>query len=514
MRSKLFKQQKPNTKTCPYALFSTQKSASSPHEALPTIPEPETASIAIPQHQQGWRNLGRLFDQGASPFFYEMAARTKQKFFKIYIGTKPIYIVTDGNIAKELLTKSPDLGRGDILEPFTHMVGRVFFAEDGAAASEPRKVFLNTIARGPINFERIAQVNERTFASMQLASNGGVDDLYAYVAWHTIGCIAACFVGTDDLSVLPSDTHQIFMQATRLITKASMDPLSRLIHPGLRSDFRETSKAMADIAKKLLNSNIDNICKGNNYIWDLGIFRAEQLHPEMNFDDCTHFEEHNPKAKIVRDLIEHDRFIREHGPLTIFASSNVGATMFYLLDVLSQRPDVVNKMHEEIARVLGKEPFTYKRLADLPYVRAVVEEALWQATPIPNFPRAVLKPFQVNINGETVSFQKNDMLMFLFRPMQGPNRVFSPEKWIEGDPDLYSFGAGPRRCPANPFAKQMLCQFLVDMDLYGLRIMPTRKPTYTTRNGLLGPNYQPEQPLSAKVEHATEEEYPRAIARL
>ncbi|CAM2977501.1 Cytochrome P450 [Legionella steigerwaltii] len=513
MEMKLFKPQKTNTKTCPYAPNTTQKPATSPHDALPNIPEAETGSKTLPQHQQGWRNLGRLFDQGASPFFYEMAARTKQKFFKIDIGTQNIYMVTDGKIAKELLTKYPELGRGDILEPFTHMVGRVFFAEDGLAASEPRKVFLNTIARGPINFERIAQVNQRTFDSMNLTSNGGIDDLYASVAWHTIGCIAACFVGTYDLSALPPDTHKIFMDATRLITKASMDPLSRLIHPGLRSDFRATSKAMADIAQKLLSTNIDNICKGNNYIWDLGIFRAEQLHPEMNFDDCTHFEENNPKATIVRDLIENDRFIREHGPLTIFASSNVGATMFYMLDVLSQRPDVVDKMHEEIARVLGKEPFTYNRIADLPYVQAVVQETLWQATPIPNFPRAVLNPFQANINGETISFQKGDMLMFLFRPMHGPNRAFSPEKWLEGD-DLFSFGAGPRRCPASPFAKQMLTQFLVDMDLHGLRIMPTRKPTYTTRNGLLGPDYQPEDPLSAEVEHVAGEEYPRAIARL
>ncbi|WP_454782464.1 cytochrome P450 [Legionella sp. WA2022007384] len=481
---------------------------------MPDISEAETASKVVPQHQQGWRNLGRLLDQGASPFFYEMAARTKQKFFKIFIGTQCVYMVTDGKIAKELLTKHPELGRGDILEPFTHMVGRVFFAEDGAKASEPRKVFLNTIVRGSINFEKIAAVNNRTFASMQLTSNGGFDDLYASVAWHTIGCIAACFVGTYDLSALPSDTHKTFMEATRLITKASMDPLSRLAHPSLRSDFRVTSRAMADIAQKLLFSNIENICKGNNYIWDLGVFRAEQLHPQINFDECTHFEESNSQAKIVRDLIENDRFIREHGPLTIFASSNIGATMFYMLDVLSQRPDVVDKMREEITRVLNKEPFTYKHMAHLPYVRAVVQEALWQATPIPNFPRAVLKPFQTNINGETVSFQKGEMLMFLFRPMQGPNRTFSPEKWLEGDADLFSFGAGPRHCPANPFAKQMLTQFLVDMTLHGLRIMPTRKATYTTRNGLLGPDYQPDQPLAAEVEHITEEEYPRVSARL
>ncbi|WP_454785748.1 cytochrome P450 [Legionella sp. WA2024007413] len=508
MKAKLFNPK--NTNTCPYS----QNTATSPHEALAEISEAETSSKALPQHQQGWRNLGRLFDQGASPFFYEMAARTKQKFFKIYIGTQCVYMVTDGKIAKELLTKHPELGRGDILEPFTHMVGRVFFAEDGVAASEPRKVFLNTIARGSINFKKIAEVNNRTFDSMQLASNGGFEDLYACVAWHTIGCIAACFVGTHDLSALPPDTHKIFMDATRLITKASMDPLSRLAHPSLRADFRVTSRAMADIAQKLLFANIENICKGNNYIWDLGIFRAEQLHPEMNFDECTHFDEHNPQAKIVRDLIEKDRFIREHGPLTIFASSNIGATMFYMLDILSQRPDVADKMYEEITRVLGTEPFTYKHMTKLPYVRAVVQEALWQATPIPNFPRAVLKPFQVNINGETVSFQKGEMLMFLFRPMQGPNRSFSPERWLEGDEDLFSFGAGPRHCPANPFAKQVLTQFLVDMNLHGLRIMPTRKATYTTRNGLLGPDYHPVEPLSAEVEYLEEEGYPRENAKL
>lgn len=511
---------KPNTEKCPYSHASVQQksAATSPQEVLSIESASQPTPAAPPQQEQGWRNFLRMHNQGPHLFFAKMAARTGEPLSVVKVGPKRVYQITDGKITEELLAKyAKQLGRGSLLVPFKSMVGDVFFANDGQLASDTRKIFLETISRISENFHRIAQVNERTLASTQL-TEGNIPDVYAFVAWHTISCISACFVGTDDLSAIPSDTHKTFLSATRQITQATMDPLSRVIHPCLRSEFREASTAMASIAKQLLHSSTDAICKGNNYIWDLAIFRAQQLHPAMNFDNCTHFEEKNPQAQIVRDLIQKDPFILEHGPLTIFASSNVGATLFYLLDVLSSRLDVVDIMRAEIARVLGDQPFTYERMTDLPYVQAVVQEALWQATPIPNFPREVLSPFETCINGKTVSFQKGDMLMLLFRPMQGPTREFTPEKWLGGDnnptPTLFAFGTGHRRCPARPFAEQMLTQFLVNMTLNNLHIVLTKKPTYTTRNGNLGPDYQPQQPVTAEVRSITAEVHSRAVARL
>ncbi len=519
---------KSNTESCPYRHTTDaptsssvqQKSApTSPQEVLPTVTVSRSVSAAPPQLTQGWRNFARMRAQGPHHFFSEMAARTKQPFFKVQVGPQVLYQIADGEIAQELLIKqAKHLGRGGLLIPFKSMVGDVFFANDGQLASDTRKVFLNSVTRVLENFDRITQVTERTFASTKLVPGGGISDVFAFVAWHTMACISACFVGTDDLSAIPSDTHEIFLKATRQITQATMDPISRLIHPCLRSEFREASTAMASIAHRLLHSNLSNILKGNNYIWDLAVFRAQQIHPEMNFDNCTHFEADNPQAQIIRDLIENDRFVLEHGPLTIFASANVGATLFHLLDVLSYRPDIVESMRAEVTRVLGEQAFTYDRMAELPYVRAVVREALWQATPIPDFPREVLSPFKACINGETVSFKKGEMLMFLFRPMQGPERQFSPERWLGGDnnpaPTLFAFGEGPRRCPARPFAEQLLTQFLVNMTLHNLHIVLTRRPTYTTHNGNLGPDYQPQKPVTADIRPIMPEMNSRAVARL
>jgi cytochrome P450 len=500
------RQKQPEPQQCPYKNSVRDESkprAISPGEALPIIPTTRSNSTATPpQLQQGWRNLARMQKQGPHVFFSKMAARAPQPFFKVEVGPKIVYQVADGKAAEELLTKhAKHLGRGNLLVPFKSMVGDVFFANDGPKAADTRKVFLNTVTRLQDNFQRINQVNERSFAAIELGS-GRIPDLFAFVAWHTMGCIAKCFVGTDDLSAIPSDTHKTFMDATRFIAEASMDPVSRLIHPSLRSGFRTASHVMAHIATELLEKNIEVICRGHNYTWDLAVFRAKELHPEMNFDNCTHYDASNPQSRIVRNLIvNRDRFVLEHGPLTIFASSNVGATLYYLIDTLSRRPDVILKMREEINRVLEGQPFTYERINDLPYVRAVIQEALWQATPIPDFPREVLSPFETNINGETVSFQQGDMIMLLFRPMQGTTGEFTPERWLGGEnnptPTLFAFGAGHRRCPAQPFAKQLLMQFLVSMISHNLHIVPTARTTYTTRNGTLGPDYQPHQPIAA-----------------
>lgn len=495
---------------CPYQQTMNtnqqqQHDAASPHEALPAILETGSSSELPPQTEQGLKNFLRMRDQGPHVFFARMASRTHKAFFQIKVGFKPVYMITDGTIAEQLLKEYGEhLGRGSLLDPFKSMVGEtVFFAHDGPGATKTRQVFLNSVLRVSENFNRIAQVTERSFTSTQLTEKQGIPDLFAFVAWHTIGCIASCFVGTNDLSAIPSDTHITFLKATRQITQATMDPLSRLIHPCLRQEFREASTAMAEIARQLLHSNIDNICKGDNYIWDLAIFRAKELFPERNFDNCPHFDASNPQTQIIREIVEKDAFILEHGPLTIFASANVGSTLFYLIDVLSRRPDIIDNMRTEITRVLGDEPFSYQHMAKLGYVRAVVQEALWQATPIPDFPREVLSPFEASIMGETVSFHKGNLLMFLFRPMQGPSREFSPEKWLDGEEKcsqkLFAFSAGHRRCPAKPFAEQVLTQFLVSMTLHNLHILLTSKAAYTTHNGNLGPDYKPQKPVTAEV---------------
>jgi cytochrome P450 len=488
---------------CPYQ----NAMATSPQMALPA---PQQSSTATRQTTQGWRNFFRMRDQGPHVFFAKMAARTAKPFIKVQVGPKSVYQVTDSKIAQELLTKhAKQLGRGDLLVPFGYMVGDVFFKNDGEKAAETRKVFLNTVTRLPENFTRIAQVNARTFDSIQL-TGGCIPDLFVFVAWHIMGCISACFVGTDDLSSIPSDTHITFMKATRQIALASMDPVSRLIHPCLRPGFYAASNAMAHIATQLLHNNSGNICKGNNYIWDLAIYRAKELHPEMNFDNCTHFVANNQQAQIVRELILHDRFVREHGPLTIFASSNLGATLFYMLDILGRRPDVMIKMRDEVDRVVGNQPFTYEQITLLPYTRAVVQEALWQSTPIPDFPREVLSDFKADISGENISFQRGDMLMLVFRPMQGVPREFTPEQWlVHPAPTQYAFSIGHRRCPARPFAEEVLTQFLIEMISRDLHIVLTNRATYTTRNGLLGPDYQPQQPVKAEV-HSI----PVAVSRL
>lgn len=102
--------------------------------------------------------------------------------------------------------------------------------------------------------------------------------------------------------------------------------------------------------------------------------------------------------------------------------------------------------------------------------------------------------------------------------MQGPTREFSAEKWLGGDnnpsPTLFAFGTGHRRCPARPFAEQLLTQFLVSMTLHNLHIVLNGRPIYTTRNGNLAPDYQPQQPVTAEVKPVTAPVHSKVAARL
>jgi cytochrome P450 len=156
-----------------------------------------------------------------------------------------------------------------------------------------------------------------------------------------------------------------------------------------------------------------------------------------------------------------DELIRDEA-LTLFlagheTTANALTWTWYLL---SQNPEVEQKMHAELAAVLGGRTPTADDVENLTYTRMVLSESMRLYPPAWVLGRQALEDYEV---GGYVLPQGSVLMMSQWlihrdeRFYSDPQR-FDPERWTPeaqaGRPRLayFPFGAGPRLCVGEPFA--------------------------------------------------------------
>jgi cytochrome P450 len=131
------------------------------------------------------------------------------------------------------------------------------------------------------------------------------------------------------------------------------------------------------------------------------------------------------------------------------------------LYLLSRRADAWERMRREVAEVLGGRRPNFEDVAQLPYTRAVVDEALRM------YPPAYLQGRQA-LSGVTIGGQHFDrgvtVLMSQWVIHHDPRYfddpwTFRPERWLDGLAGrlprfaYFPFGGGQRQCIGNAFAQ-------------------------------------------------------------
>jgi cytochrome P450 len=135
-------------------------------------------------------------------------------------------------------------------------------------------------------------------------------------------------------------------------------------------------------------------------------------------------------------------------------------TLSFAFYVLSQHPEVLQKLQHEVDTVLAGRTPTLADLQHLPYSKQVLEETLrlYPAAPSTS-PRVATQ--DVVLNGYAIP--KGGLLLTnIFNIHRHPKywenpETFDPERWVNGE-DLkhrfayMPFGAGPRKCIGNNLA--------------------------------------------------------------
>jgi cytochrome P450 len=180
-----------------------------------------------------------------------------------------------------------------------------------------------------------------------------------------------------------------------------------------------------------------------------------------------------------------DRLIRDEVVTFLVAGhESTGATLSWALYLLSRYPDVMQRVEEELAQVLGGRTPGFQDLQRLPYLSMVFKEVLRLYPPFWMITRTPV--VDVELSGHHIP--PGSILMFSpyvtqRRPDFWPNpEAFDPDRFLpersEGRPQFawYPFGGGPRVCIGARMAEmEALLVLAAVLQRYDFHAVPGRR---------------------------------------
>jgi cytochrome P450 len=196
-----------------------------------------------------------------------------------------------------------------------------------------------------------------------------------------------------------------------------------------------------------------------------------------------------------------DRQLRDEVLTFLLAGHETTAlALSWTWHLLSQNPQVEEKMHAELRQVLGKRS---PEVADLPallYTERVIKEAMRLYPPAWSLARTAVSDFE--LRGYTIPAGAN-IVMSQWIMHRNPKyfrdpEAFDPDRWLEPAMQklpkftYFPFGGGPRICIGNTFALMEAALLLATVAqrfhlraLAGHRVIPSPSFTLRPKHGLV-----------------------------
>ncbi|KAK6203550.1 cytochrome P450 [Scheffersomyces amazonensis] len=192
------------------------------------------------------------------------------------------------------------------------------------------------------------------------------------------------------------------------------------------------------------------------------------------------YDESDPDSKLlIREFTNKE--ISETIFTFLFASQDASSSLAcWLFQIVSDRPDVVEKIRQEQLSVRNNDPsvpLDLQLINEMTYTNNVVKESLRYRPPVLMVPYVVKEKFPVT---ETYSAPKGSMIIPTLYPALHDPEVypqpdeFIPERWENASGDMYKrnwlvFGTGPHVCLGKNYVLMlftgMLGKFVMNADL-------------------------------------------------
>ena len=222
------------------------------------------------------------------------------------------------------------------------------------------------------------------------------------------------------------------------------------LHKAIQAKDRieATIRAIVPKAREYVQAGNEPRCMMEH--WALSIMAAaKELGVDPQEVPCCHDDD---MARTVLDFL-------------FAAQDATNSALTYAADVLEARPDVMEKVTQEVESILGtgaKDAWAKVRDAEcLPYTAKVANQLLHHKPPVPMIPHITKKATKLGghpIGPGTVTIPS----IFYSARVSGASTEFIPER-EDADPlfvKCVTFGGGQHKCPGRRYAESLLTVFL------------------------------------------------------
>ncbi len=368
--------------------------------------------------------------------YLEYLQRTYGNMATLYAGKTPIVQLFQPEHVRYILTENPrNFTNREIAENLQKLIGDGLLTIDGDAHRQQRRLVQPAFHRKRIeNYAGI--MVQHTEDMLSTWNTEHTLDMAREMQELTLRIVARCLFNVD----LSKEVNELGQAFTDMISNP-VGMIEGML--GLRIDQPFTAYGRRMAAKRKVDAFIYNLIEQRRAE---GGDRGDVL--SMLLEDQG--EEGNLNDTQVHDHIM--TFVAAGHETT----SNALTWTFYLL---SQHPQVREKLRNELNTVLGGRAPTLEDTPQLTYTEWVLNESMRMYPPAWVQGRKAIEAFEL----DGYSFPAGTMVMFSQwilhrRPdIWGDPEVFRPERWEEGQKvpawAYFPFGGGPRMCIGMPFAQ-------------------------------------------------------------
>ena len=395
---------------------------------------------SVPPGPRGLPIVGSLFD-----YFLDMLGfllRTAQRYGDIAyfrLGARPVYLLSHPDYIKDVLvTNHRNFQKSRALQRSKIVLGEGLLTSEGETHLRERRIIQPVFHRKRIN----AYADAMTGFASRIGDNwenGEVVDIHREMMRLTLAIVAKTLFGAE----IRSGADDIGKSLTTIVNQfpRMLFPLSEYLDkvplPGTRKFFN---------ALETLNNTVYHLIE-------------ERRRSKEDKDDLLSmllWAQDEEGGEGLTDVQVRD----EAMTLFLAGQESTANSLVWTWYLISQHPDVEEKLHDEIDSVLGERLPAVDDLQKLVFTRMVFSESLRLYPPAWTVVRRAIEDYQVD--GYVVP-SGADIYMSEYVVHHDPRFFpdpfkFDPERWTQDQGSslpqfaYFPFGGGPRRCVGESFA--------------------------------------------------------------
>ena len=405
-------------------------------------PSASPSSDRLPPAPNGLPLIGNAVAFARDPLtFTTDAVENVGDVFRIDLPVGDRYVVAHPAYANRVLVSERDAF--EKTDDFVLAFGDSVVAVDGEQWREQRE-FLNPFFFGPQIRSFLPTMREQTVARADSWDDGERIETLSEMQALTFDVLATTVLDFDP------ETNRADLRAAADDLNAYFDPLTwalpNWIPTPSRRRFDEAKATLRTELRALLADAESGEDSGDSLVSAL----ATVIRSPPNGDSAGDASDgYAPDAAGAIDQLI---------GLVFAGHETTALALTYTLHCLATHPEVYQRVEAEVDEVVGDDPIEWEHLDDLTMLERVIDESLRLYPPVHALPREAVRA--VDFDGDVIP-AGSELLVSVFALHRDPRfwenpATFDPPRWHErerSDDAYLPFGAGPRRCIGETFAR-------------------------------------------------------------